>query len=145
MSMKVETIVRLNPEDCGLQHCIVRLHNSNIDSKRLDRNRFFRREALVVFNAENGARVLRYAMGTPGGISITKHAIALDYDAVDALGVKFKTAVDLELRRATTFEVYQWFWKHPDLNVRLSTRLGVVGGILGIMGFLVGLMPFLHL
>lgn len=97
--MKVETVVQLLPEDCGLQHSIVRLHNSNIDSKRLDRRRFFRREAVVICNSKNGSRVLRYAMGTPGGISITKRAVALDYDAVDVLGVKFKTDVDLEIRR----------------------------------------------
>ncbi len=84
-------------------------------------------------------------MGTPGGISITKRAVALDYDAVDVLGIRFKTDVDLEIRRASTFEVYQWFWNHPDLGIRLSTRLGVMGGILGVMGFLVGLTPFLHL
>ncbi|CAD0264198.1 conserved hypothetical protein [Pseudomonas veronii] len=143
--MKVETIVQLNPEDCGLQHSIVRLHNSNIDSKRLDRKRFFRREALVICNSQNGARVLRYAMGTPGGISITKRAVALDYDAVDVLGVIFKTAVELEIRRASTFEVYKWFWNHPDLSVRLSPRLGVTGGILGVMGFFVGLAPYLPL
>lgn len=145
MTMKVETVVQLLPEDCGLQHSIVRLHNSNIDSKRLDRERFFRREAVVICNPQNGSRVLRYAMGTPGGISITKRAVALDYDAVDVLGIRFKTDVDLEIRRASTFEVYQWFWSHPDLGIRLSTRLGVMGGVLGIMGFLVGLMPFLHL
>lgn len=81
--MKIETVVQLLPEDCGLQHSIVRLHNSNIDSKRLDRERFFRREAVVICNPQNGSRVLRYAMGTPGGISITKRAVALDYDAVD--------------------------------------------------------------
>lgn len=42
--MKIETVVPLPPEDSGLQHCIARFHNRNMDSKRKDKTRFFRRE-----------------------------------------------------------------------------------------------------
>lgn len=84
-------------------------------------------------------------MGTPGGISITKNAVALDYDAIDVLGVRFNDQVELELKRASSAEIYKWFWFHPDLNVRISIRLGITGGVLGILGFCVGLLPFIHI
>ncbi len=54
----------------------------------------------MIVNPETKAKVLRYAMGNPGNLSITKLAVALDYDAVDALGVRFKDTVNLEVRRA---------------------------------------------
>ncbi len=140
MIMEVEIVTQLPQEDCGLQHSIVRFHNGNIDSKRKDRSRFFRREPLIIRNPENGARVLRYAMGNPGTLSIVKKGIAVDYDAVDVLGVRFNREVKLEVRRASSFEIYRWFWQHPDMGIRLSIRLGVMGGVLGVMGFLVGIM-----
>ncbi|HBC3698668.1 TPA: hypothetical protein KD306_003473 [Escherichia coli] len=141
--MKIETVVPLPPEDSGLQHCIARFHNRNMDSKRKDKTRFFRREPVMIVNPETKAKVLRYAMGNPGNLSITKLAVALDYDAVDVLGVRFKDTVNLEVRRARRWEVWQWFWNHPDQSVQLSIKLGVVGAVLGVMGFLTGVAPFL--
>lgn len=61
--MKIETVVPLPPEDSGLQHCIARFHNRNMDSKRKDKTRFFRREPVMIVNPETKAKVLRYAMG----------------------------------------------------------------------------------
>ncbi|WP_256659739.1 hypothetical protein [Pseudomonas sp. LS-2] len=145
MSMQITSVVQLPPADSGLQNSIVRLHNLNVDSKRKDRNKFFRREAVLIRNRETGASILRYVMGTPGGISIKKCEAGLDYDAVEVLGVRFKRQVNLEIKRASAFQVYRWFWKHPDLNVRISIRLGITGGVLGVLGFSVGLYPFLHL
>jgi hypothetical protein len=141
--MHVDRVVPLPSLDSGMQHSIVRLHNSRIDSRRLDKSRFFRREPLVIINPDNGAKVLRYAMGTPGGLSVGGSAIALDYDGIDALSVKFKTEVSLEVRRASPWEVYRWFWAYPDLSVRLSIRLGVVGAGLGVLGFMTGFVPLL--
>lgn len=141
--MKIEMVVPLPAEDSGLQHSIARFHNFNMDSQRQDQTRFFRREPVVIVNPETKVKVLRYAMGNPGGISITKQAIALDYDAVEALGVSFKGAVDLEVRRAKRWEVWQWFWNHRDQSVQLSIKLGVVGTVLGVMGFLAGIAPYL--
>ncbi len=64
---------------------------------------------------------MRWAI--PGNLSITKLAVALDYDAVDALGVRFKDTVNLEVRRARRWEVWQWFWNQPD-RVQPSIKLG---------------------
>lgn len=143
MGAKPQSVVRLPMEDSGLGHNIVRLNNRNVDSKRKDPNRFFRREPVVIYNPDNGTKVIRYVMGNPGTMSITKNAVGLDYDAVDALGVKFKEEVSLEMRRARWWEIYQWFWFHPDFSIRLSIRLGVVGALLGILGFFTGITPII--
>ncbi len=141
MTMEVKVVIQLPPEDSGLQHSIVRFHNSRIDSKKADKTRYFRREPLVVINPETGAKVLRFAMGSAGLPGIVKNGIGVDYDAVDLLGVRFNRDVKLEVRRATAFDVYKWYWLHPDLGMRLSTRLAIVGGILGVLGFVVGVVP----
>ncbi|MCE0761017.1 hypothetical protein LWH94_17705 [Marinobacter sp. G11] len=140
--MKVETVVRLPMADSGLQNSIVRLNNRNMDSTRKDRARFFRREPLVIVNNVDGSKILRYAMGS-SGLGICKNAVGLDYDGVDALNIRFKEPVDLEIRRAKRWEVWQWFWQHPDQSVQLSIRLGIAGALLGILGFLTGVTPLI--
>tara|TARA_B100000446_G_scaffold184352_1_gene206134 strand:- start:17432 stop:17869 length:438 start_codon:yes stop_codon:yes gene_type:complete len=137
-SKRFESVVRLPPEDSGLQHSIVRLNNNHIDSKKHDTTKFFRRDAVVVINQDNGEKVLRYVMGNPG-LSITKDSLAIDYDAVDHLGIKYKEQVNVEVRAASAIEVLMWFWHHPDLSVNLSVRLGVIGAVLGVLGFMTGL------
>lgn len=140
-SIAVEQVVQIPSGDSGLQNSIVRIHNMHIDSKKRNKSRFYRRDAVVIENNVTGEKILRYVMGNPGGISISKTAVALDYDAVDALGISFREPVTLVVRRANAIEVYQWFWSHPDLNVQLSMRLGLVGTVLGIIGFFTGLIP----
>ncbi len=53
--MKIETVVPLPPEDSGLQHCIARFHNRNMDSKRKDKTRF-QEGAVMIVNPETKAR-----------------------------------------------------------------------------------------
>lgn len=141
--MKIQNVVQLPPEDSGLQHCIARFHNRNMDAKKVDKARFFRREPIIISNPETGAKVLRYAMGNPGGISITKVSIALDYDATDALGCRYKGEVNLEVRKAKRWEVWQWFWFHSDLSVQIAIRVGAVGAVLGVLGFTAAVVPLL--
>jgi hypothetical protein len=81
-------------------------------------------------------------MGNPG-LSISKDALALDYDAVDALGITYHEDTYLEIRRASRLEVWQWFWRHPDQGIQLSIKLGVMGAILGVLGFVTGITPLL--
>lgn len=140
--MQIKKIIRLPESDSGLQHNIVRVNNCLIDSKKQDRSRFFRREAVVIINNRNGSKVMRYVMGNPG-LSISKEALALDYDAVDALGITYQSETDLEIRRASRLEVWQWFWRHPDQGIQLSIKLGVIGAVLGVLGFLTGITPLL--
>lgn len=144
--LTAEKVVELPSEDCGLQNSIIRLHNMHLDSKRADRRRFFRRDLLVIRNEATGEKVLRYVMGNPGGngLSITKHAVALDYDAIAVLGVRFNKEVDLVVERASRLEIYKWFYNYPDIGIRLSIRLGLLGAVLGLVGVTIGLLPFLH-
>ena len=121
------------------RHTIVRLHNSHIDGSRSDKQRLFRRDPVVITNRTNGAKIIRYAMGNARCAGITKQTVALDYDGRDQLGLKHDDGIDLEVRRARAFEVTQWFWGHDDLNVRLSTRLAVLGFFLGVTGLITGI------
>ena len=98
--------------------------------------------SLVIVNKADGSKVLRYAMGN-SGLKICKNAIGLDYDAVDALNVSNKQEVDLEVRRAKRWEIWHWYWQHPDQSVQLSIKLGVAGAVLGVMGFLTGVAPYI--
>ncbi|MFC1337423.1 MAG: hypothetical protein G8D89_16335 [gamma proteobacterium symbiont of Clathrolucina costata] len=139
----VDEVANLPERDVGLHNSIVRLHNSHIDAEKHDRSRFFRREAVVIINSKNKAKILRYVMGNPGTVSIPKSGAAIDYDAIDVLGIRYREAVELEIRRARTLEVYQWFWFHPDLSVRLSIRLGVIGAFLGVLGFFTGVISLI--
>ena len=84
---------------------------------------------------------MRYCMGTPGGQSVKKTQLGLDYDAVDALSIRFHQPVVLEVRRARLDEVYWWFLHHPDQLVRHSIRLAVFGGVMGVVGFLTAVVP----
>ena len=136
--MKFNNVVRLPDCDSGVNLSIVRFYNGHIDSKKKDKNKFFRREAVTIKNPQNGARILRYAMGN-AGLPINKTSLAIDYDGIDALGVKYKTPNDLIVTRATSIDVYRWFLQHPDLIVRTSIKLAILGAVLGIMGFIVGI------
>lgn len=138
MSKTFTNIIRLPDVDSGLHLSIVRFYNGHIDSKKANRNKFFRLEALTIKNTHNGMKILRYAMGN-SSLPINKNTIAIDYDAIDALGLKYKTPCVLQVTKATTFEVYQWFWRHPDLIVRTSIKLGLLGAALGVLGFVSGI------
>lgn len=133
-------VVRLPDADSGMQHSIVRFNNRRLDSKRQDPERFHRREPVVIINPQNGAKVLRYAMGTPGGLSVCRDWIAIDYDGVDALGVRYKEEVSLTVRRAKLLEIYAWFWSHADLSIRIAIRMGLVGVGLGLLGLVTGVL-----
>lgn len=136
----IRKVIRLPLEDSGLAKSIIRMNNCWIDSQKQDRQRFFRREALIIVNKDNGNKILRYAMGHTG-LSISKSTIGLDYDATDSLVINPKCSVNLVVRRAHFWEVWVWFWRHPMLDVRLSIRLGFAGGALGLLGFLTAIIP----
>lgn len=133
----MKTINQIEPlvsADSGLERNFVRLNSGWIDSKRLDKQRFFRREALVIKNPENKQWVLRYALGSPPQQAVKKGVVRLDYDAIDTLGVPFGQPVALTVRRAYWHEQYRWAWNHHDLNARLAMRLGLLGFVLGLLG-----------
>lgn len=136
-------VLLLSEVDSGPENSIIRLNNSNIDAKKMDRSRFFRREPLTILNPANGVKIMRYAMGSASHVGLTRNCIAIDYDGMDALGVKPKDNAPLIIRRATRLEIYQWFKNHHDLSIQLSIRLGVIGTIMGIFGVVTGLIPYI--
>lgn len=146
--MKEKTIafssaIRLNPEDSGYQHCIARFNNHLIDSKRKDRNKLFRRQAVMIINIANGNKILRYAMGQASYSGLTKSTIGIDYDGIDMLAIKYHEEEKIEVRPATLIEMYAWLRNHPDINVRIPYHLGLAGLFLGLIGFAVGILPIL--
>ncbi len=81
-SIEMDQVVRLSDQDSGLHISIARFNNSLVDSKRLNRSKYFRREPVVIVNTNNGQRVLRYAMGSGGKYSIKKSAIVSESNKV---------------------------------------------------------------
>lgn len=130
-----ERIVQLPPEDSGLSNNIVRLNNNWIDSKKVNRSLYFRRDPVVIKNTENRQTIVRYVMGSPGGFSVKKSELAIDYDGMDALGVQRGQECHLLVKRANTIESLAWLLKHPDLNVNLSIRFALLGAVLGLASF----------
>lgn len=130
-----ERIVQLPPEDSGLSNNIVRLNNNWIDSKKMNRSLYFRRDPVVIKNTENGRTIVRYVMGSPGGFSVKKSELAIDYDGMDTLGVQRGQECHLLVKRANIVERLVWLVKHPDLNVNLSIRLALLSVVLGLLSF----------
>jgi hypothetical protein len=130
-----ERIVQLPPEDSGLGNNIVRLNNSWIDSKKRNRSLYFRRNPVVIKNTENGQKIVRYVMGSPGGFAVRKGELAIDYDGMDMLGVQRGHECHLLVKRANIIESLAWLVSHPDLNVSLSIRFALLGAALGMASF----------
>jgi hypothetical protein len=127
-----DSVVRLPAEDSGLQHSIVRLNNSHIRTVG-------RRTPLIILNGKRW--VIRYSMGNGGTVkNLTKNAIALDYDAICDLGVRFGQPVNLKVRKASVFESMSWLLNSPDLNIRLNTRFALLGVVLGLVSLIISFL-----
>jgi len=136
-----ENVLHLPPADAGLQHSIVRLHNSCIGKKGTP-GKFYRRQAVVVENPNTKSRIIRNVMGTnPAAKILAPSSIMLDYDAKVELG--WDETHLLNVYPASTFQIYLWYWNHPDTGYRVATRLGVWGLFAGIVGILLGSLSFL--
>jgi hypothetical protein len=137
--MLFTTVVRLPKEDSGLSLSIVRFYNGHIDSNKIDKRKFFRRDMVVLENTLNGKKILRYAMGSS---SISKLSISIDYDGSDRLGLKSKDC-SIRAYRASTMEIIKWYLYHDDMSVQLSIRLALLGAALGVLGFMTSLISFI--
>jgi hypothetical protein len=140
-SFTATSVVELPIEDRGLERSIVRMNTSRIDQARQDKDAFFRRQPVKLTNPLTGQFIVRMPMGGGGVKGLTKDSIALDYDAIDTLGIRSKF-IDGKLEatvlvsKASTLSVYRYYWGHPDVGYRLAMRLSMVGLVLGILGFL---------
>lgn len=133
VSFTAKKAVDLPVADQGLSNSIVRLYSGRLDRTKKDPFKFHRREPLVITNRINGLSTIRFVMGSPRG-GIKKDEIAIDYDAVDALGIYFGEEVELDVRPATALQTYGHYINHPDLSVQISLRLALWGVALGVFG-----------
>lgn len=127
-------VVRLPLEDSGISNSIVRMSNNNIGN---DGSRFARRTAVLIKNLDDNRSTVRYVMGNSGSVKHLKSdCLSLDYDAIHALGIEYKSEVNLVVKKASLFRSIYWLATSPDLNVRLSMNLALIGLVLGLLGFI---------
>ncbi|BEI26567.1 hypothetical protein ACPFUC_001890 [Vibrio cholerae] len=132
-------VIDLPERDCGLSQSIIRLANVHIGHSKIKR-----RTPLRIINTDNQQWTIRYAMGNNGSVKgLNKSTIAVDYDATQELGVSFKQPVRIIVKKASLFECLTWLATSPDLNVRLNTRLGLLGASLGLVGLAISLISLL--
>ena len=137
-------VISLPDSDAGIQNSIVRFSNAQLDSTKSNKNKFFRREPVLIQSSKG--KIIRFAMGNPGTVKgLSNKSIAIDYDGFDALGITFPQSKDVHLtvKKANLLEIIHWFSNHPDLLVRLNTRFALIGLLLGITGFLVAVLSLL--
>jgi len=134
-------VVELDKDDRGLERSIVRMNTSRMDQSRQNKAAFFRRQPVKIYNPLTGLSIIRMPMGGGGLKGLSRDSIALDYDAIDALGIKgnFKNGpldVELVVSRAKAFSIYRYYWNYPEVGYKLAMRISMLGFILGFAGFL---------
>ena len=139
-------VVRLDKRDePGFASSIIRLHNRHLDAKKRDPQRFWRREAVVVKNLDNGQSIVRMVLGSSGVRNLTLNAIAIDYDGMDALGLSQTAYQDdqlqIEVRKANDLDVIRYYWNHPDIGYRTAHRIAAISFAMGTIGLLLGFVP----
>lgn len=132
----INKIHRLREDDNGANYSVVRFCNKRIDGKKKDKSKFFRRDPIMIISEEG--KVIRFAVGARD-YSITMNEIALDYEAIDLLNIKFgEQQLPLRVRRAYRHEIWFWYCNHPEVSIRFATRVGVLGILLGLVGVALG-------
>lgn len=137
--MKISKVVPLPIADSGIQHGIVRFNNAFIGKQKIPR-----RTPVVIRNRKTNEWTIRYALGNSGNIQgLTKNVIALDYDAMNELGISSRQPCELEIKPASLIQSMHWLMTSPDLNVRLNTRFAVLGAMLGFVSLVITFLTFL--
>jgi hypothetical protein len=134
-------MVLLDPNDPFIGREIVRLYREHIDASRERKEKFERRQAVVVQHETTKRWVVRHAMGAGGGSYPKRAEVAVDYDTMDHLGVG--TADEDEcgpvtVRPARKHEILRYYIHHPDAGLRLATQMAVMSVGLGLVGALLG-------
>lgn len=144
-SFIANTAVLLSKNDFSFNSNVVRLNNSRIDASKTKNHLFWRNETIAIIN-QHGEHVICSVMGTPSTMSITKNAIALDYDGRSYLGILgIDEAVQCELtaRLALFHEILIWYHSHPDMGYLIATRLGVIGVSPGLLSIVISVAVLL--
>jgi len=141
-------VVELTKEDRGLGHSIVRLNTARIDQSRQDKSCFFRREAVRIYNPKTRQFIIRMPMGGGGLKGLSRDCVALDYEAIDALGIRSSLKdgplnTELIISRAGFFSIYRYYWNFPDIGYQVALRLGMVSFFIGLLGAIFGVVGML--
>ncbi len=129
--MEFLKVIRLPDEDSGIERSIVRVSNNLIGQGLMSR-----RSPVLIKNQETKRWIVRYVMGNNGKVKgLNNTTLALDYDAVHDLGVRYGET-KLEVKKASLVQSIVWLCRSPDLNVRLSMCLSLIGFFLGVIGFI---------
>jgi hypothetical protein len=144
--INVTKLKRLPAEDQDMNKLIVRIQNLLVDPEGtgLDPKRFTRRQPVIIKNRLNGKSILRFVFGVGAKVPDFHgtDTIALDYEAMIGLGLrkkKWRLPVDLLVRPAWPWEVWWFYWNHPDYGTRLVMRLGMLGFLLTVAAFVLAL------
>jgi hypothetical protein len=123
------SVLSLDDRDSGVHKAIGRLNTSRISASGKDASKFRRRQALWLTNPDTGLSTMVFAMG---GQSVTRDAVAIDYDSRHALGLRYRDkTVAIRVKPASKLQVIRYFLGHPDIGYRLSIQLGALGAGLG--------------
>lgn len=134
-----EDVLHLLAEDAGRN--IIRINNTLI-GKKGEKGKFYRRQPVLLDNPNTGLKTLRFVMGSRADHPVVgKASIMLDYDTKVEIG--FDATHLVNVIPATEWDMYLYYWSHPDPGYRVSTRLGIIGAVLGILGVILAILPWL--
>lgn len=146
MKLIATHVVSQNESDAPLG--VVRVHCGLIDAKKQNRQeRFFRREYVTVKNLATGSKVVRKVMGhnhaydeyykKAFNMPFPKEAVALDYEARDALGIRdIRATQELVIYRTTLAERASYYWNSDEPAVRIANRLGAIAIVVSMKDFI---------
>lgn len=134
-----EDVLRLPAEDAGRN--IVRINNALIGRKG-EKGKFYRRQPVILDNPNTGLKTLRFVMGARADAPICgKKTIMVDYDTKIEVG--WNETHLLNVVPASDWDMYRYYWSHPDPGYRIATRLGIIGAALGALGLILAILPWL--
>ena len=140
----IRNIIKSAKDNADFANGIIRLHNSWIDANKKDKEKFVRRQAVVITNMDNGNSIVRMVLGSNGIPGLNKSAAVLDYDGIDALGFRYDVydgaEIRLEVKKASPMDVFLHFWNHPDIGYRTAHQIAVVSLAMGLTGLLLGMV-----
>jgi len=141
LSFNAKRVFLLPNVDIGITRNSVRIHSSLVDASK-KRDDLFHRHTAVQISNNTGQSIIRQVIGGGGISGFTKNSIALDYDGRDALlikGIDEQVECDLTVTKAGTYQVYRYYFSHPEVAVQIAVKMGVLGVLLGLAGVLISI------
>ncbi len=136
-AFNVENLLAQRLEDLAPPES-VQLHNSKIDSRGKNDQKFGRWQPVVIENKTSGGWTVRHARGGQVKPGLTHNSIVLDYDGTVDLGLLKGQANTVVVRPARWTEVYRYYYHSKHSIIRITTRMAVLGIVLGVVGLVLG-------